>query len=161
MTTQAIQQRIQELLDLLGVPYSSVEVIPDDEIQSDFFTIITDNPKLLLGRGAEALSALNYIVRKQYENEFGVEKMKENRLFFIDAGGYHSKRINNLKTKAKIMADRVRSFGADMELEPMPAYERLIIHSYLGSSDDVVTESKGVGRDRRIVIRYNPQEKIF
>jgi spoIIIJ-associated protein len=59
-----------------------------------------------------------------------------------------------LAAKAVMMAERARSFRYDVELSPMSAYERLIVHSALSSEPHVKTESQGEGRGRRVVIKY-------
>jgi spoIIIJ-associated protein len=53
-----------------------------------------------------------------------------------------------------MMAERARSFQYDVELTPMNAYERLIVHTVLSDSPNVKTESSGEGRNRRVVIKY-------
>jgi predicted RNA-binding protein Jag len=74
--------------------------------------------------------------------------------FLVDVNDYRSKQIKDLQTKAVMMAERARSFQYDVELSPMSAYERLIIHTTLADSPNVKTESQGEGRNRRVVIRY-------
>ena len=53
-----------------------------------------------------------------------------------------------------MMAERARAFQYDVELTPMSAYERLIIHMTLADAPNVKTESLGEGRNRRVVIKY-------
>jgi spoIIIJ-associated protein len=55
------------------------------------------------------------------------------------------------------MAERVKTKGAPFTLEPMPAYERRIVHLALANHPDVITESIGQGETRKVVIR--PKEK--
>ena len=62
--------------------------------------------------------------------------------------------IKDLQSKALMMAERARSFQYDVELSPMSAYERLIVHTTLQGTPNVKTESQGEGRNRRVVIRY-------
>ena len=78
--------------------------------------------------------------------------------FFIDVNNYQEKLEEELKNKAKIMSDRAKSFKVDIELDPMSSYERMIIHSCLQGVPDIKTESKGEGRERRVVIKYIEQE---
>ena len=65
--------------------------------------------------------------------------------------------MRDLQTKAKMMAERARSFQYDVELSPMTAYERLIIHTTLQNEPHVKTESQGEGRNRRVVIKYSAE----
>ena len=52
------------------------------------------------------------------------------------------------------MAERAVSFKRDIELPPMVAYDRLVIHSTLSDFRGVETESEGQGRFRRVIVRY-------
>ena len=52
------------------------------------------------------------------------------------------------------MAERARFFKKDIEMSPMTAYERMIVHSSFSDFPDIETESFGGGRDRFVVIKY-------
>ena len=117
--------------------------------------INTSDSRFLIGRDGEALQALNHIARKIVESGLvgDEEKMKEIE-FIIDVNGYQKKRIENVKAIAHMMAERARFFKASVNLDPMSAYERRIIHTYLEGQPNLITESSGVGRDRHVVIKY-------
>ena len=53
-----------------------------------------------------------------------------------------------------MMAERARYFKNDIEIDPMPSYERRIIHMFLEGANDIKTESEGYGPTRRVVIKY-------
>jgi spoIIIJ-associated protein len=57
---------------------------------------------------------------------------------------------------ARRIAEQVKASGLPFTLEPMPAYERRIIHLTLADNPDVTTESIGTGEARRVVI--SPKE---
>lgn len=97
----------------------------------------------------ETLKAIDHLVKKMAEKQGLVDA-----LFVIDVDGYRARQIKELEQKAIIMAERARSFQYDVELTPMSSYERLIIHSVLAQAPNIKTESRGEGRDRRVVIRY-------
>ena len=73
---------------------------------------------------------------------------------FIDVNSYQKKRFDNLKTIAHMMAERARYFKSNIEIDPMPAYERRIVHMFLEGAKDLKTESEGTGPNRRVVIKY-------
>ena len=75
-------------------------------------------------------------------------------MFLIDVNEFRAKQLKEIETKALMMAERARSFQYDVELTPMSAYERLIVHTTLQNSPNVKTESLGEGRSRRVVIKY-------
>jgi spoIIIJ-associated protein len=72
----------------------------------------------------------------------------------IDIDGYRAGLIRELVERSQAMAERAVSFKYDVEMHPMSAYERLIVHTALADTPHVKTESTGEGRDRRVVIRY-------
>jgi len=52
------------------------------------------------------------------------------------------------------MAERARYFKSSVEVDPMPAFERRIVHEFLSDAIDLKTESTGFGAKRRVVIKY-------
>ena len=53
-----------------------------------------------------------------------------------------------------MMAERARYFKSSVEVDPMPAFERRIVHEFLSDAIDLKTESTGFGAKRRVVIKY-------
>lgn len=97
------------------------------------------------GRTIEALqSTINSILQKDTE---------ENAKVFVEVNGYKKKKEETLKRLANKMADNVVKFKKIIKLEPMSAYERMIIHTELADRKDVMTESIGVEPRRRVVIK--------
>jgi spoIIIJ-associated protein len=138
---------IEEVLGAADVPFTDVKA---EEIAGQLvFRIETEDSRRLIGMRGETIRSLDHLVKKIAEQQ-GVEITH----FLVDVNGYRTKQIIDLQNKARIMAERARSFQYDVELTPMTAYERLIIHATLSDMPDVKTESHGEGRDRRVVIRY-------
>ena len=97
------------------------------------------------GRTIEALqSTINSVLQKDTE---------ENAKVFVEVNGYKKKKEETLKRLANKMADNVVRFKKIIKLEPMSAYERMIIHTELSNRKDVMTESIGVEPRRRVVIK--------
>lgn len=119
----------------------------------------TDNPEFkveLTGRDADllvekkgaVLDALEYVVLKAArldEESFG-------KIAF-DANGFRRSRTEELRTMARMAADRVIETGDFFEMTPMTPRERRIVHLALRDEARVRTESEGRGPDRRVVIR--------
>jgi spoIIIJ-associated protein len=70
----------------------------------------------------------------------------------IDVEGYKQRRCNALQTLATRVAEQVAQKKEPFALEPMPAFDRRIIHLALVDHQDVTTESSGEGEARRVVI---------
>ncbi len=113
--------------------------------------IDTPDSRFMIGRDGETLRSLNHLVRKMLEKD---SSETEAANIFIDVNGYQKKRFDSLKTIAHMMAERARYFKSNIEVDPMPAYERRIVHMFLESAPDIKTESEGYGPNRRVVIKY-------
>lgn len=158
-----VENTLSELLSSLGIGDSRVT---RDEIAGQLvFSVETPHDRLFTGNHAEAVHALDHLIKKIVEQKSGLsrsghghdnsEEASNGRLLFlVDIGGHRTKQIKDLQTKALMMADRARSFQYDVELSPMSSYERLIVHTTLQDAPHVKTESQGDGRNRRVVIKY-------
>lgn len=113
--------------------------------------IDTPDSRFMIGRDGETLRSLNHLVCKMLEKD---SSETEAANIFIDVNGYQKKRFDSLKTIAHMMAERARYFKSNIEVDPMPAYERRIVHMFLESAPDIKTESEGYGPNRRVVIKY-------
>ncbi len=123
----------------------TVDIDADDgEIQAN---IEGGDPGKLIGRGGRTLMALEYVVNAVVNRE-GDEQWRVN----IDVGGYKRRRDERLRQTAHRSADQVRKNGEPVELEPMSAAERRVIHMTLAEVPGVRTESAGEARDRRVII---------
>ena len=144
---QQITNTLKQLLQAAGLPLFDVEV--GTTVGQTVFQIKTTEPRVFLGPRGDTLHAIDYLIKKMMEKS-GIPDPH----FIIDVDGFRTKQIIDLQQKALIMAGRAQSFKYDVELTPMSSYERLIVHSALSSVPNIKTESRGEGRDRRIVIRY-------
>lgn len=102
---------------------------------------------ILIGRKAEILNALQYIVNlilsKQFERWMQV---------IVDVEGYRSRRERQLRQMASRMADQAIKTGKRQVLEPMTASERRIVHLELRNHPEVVTQSIGEDPTRKVTI---------
>ena len=112
-----------------------------------YVTIKGDNVGSLIGYRGEALYALESILKVM------ANKKSENRVIVrLDIEGYKEKRVKTLQELAGKKAKIVEKTGKMITLEPMKAYERKIIHSFLQENPNVETRSIGQEPKRRIVI---------
>lgn len=145
---------LKGLLDASGIPYSGIE---RNDLAGQIVYSINADGRELIGVHGDTVHAIDHLVKKIVEKRSGSqEEGKEHGSphFLVDVNGYRSKQIKDLQNKALMMAERARSFQYDVELSPMSAYERLLVHSTLAGQPNVKTESQGEGRSRRVVIRY-------
>jgi spoIIIJ-associated protein len=102
---------------------------------------------VLIGRKGETLSALQYITRLIASRE-----LQHRANIIVDAAGYKARRSRMLRDLAIRMADQAVRSKRVVALEPMPPYERRIIHLALRNRSDVQTKSVGEGGSRKVTI---------
>ena len=156
---------IEEVLRRLSVSFDSIEFFPEED-GIPRFSIKTREPEILLGKDGVTLLALNHVVRKLIdvkpslpERDHPRSGEREENNFIIDVNDYQIRKLDELKQKAKMMAERARFFKSSIELPHMSSYERMVVHSFLAPWKDVMTESVGTGTERRIVIRYTESKE--
>lgn len=159
MNNEIIIQTIKELLGKMNMHWESVELAPDSKDAHPRFLVKSNDSNVLIGTRGEHLGALTMVARRLVGKKVGTPQSKAGQenspvKFFIDINGYFENNIKELQMKAKIMAERARSFKINMALEPMTPYERMIVHSALEMFPDIKTESIGFGRDRKVIIKY-------
>ena len=136
---------LQEVITLMGV-----ENVTFSAVQKGEATIIRlDGEKLgaLIGRRGETMESLSYLA-SLVANRLEGDYIK----LGLDVAGYRDKRESDLTALAQRIGARVRKTGRSFAMEPMNPYERRIIHSAISKMEGVRSESKGEGRDRRVVI---------
>lgn len=146
---QVIKLLVEEMLDKMSV-VGEVEVLEDNECPQ--FIIKTKEAGLLIGESGQNLFALSHLLKRLAENEFKKRELEKIQ-FLLDINGYQMKKIEELKNLARLHAQRVRYFKKEIILEPMNAYERRIVHSFLTEYPDIITESTGEDPNRRVVIK--------
>lgn len=149
MNKDEIKKIIEEIFSKTGCTISTCEFL--DENGMLWCMIGTPDSRFMIGRDGETLRSLNHIVRKIIEKNSGEEQSAK---LFIDINEYQKKRFDNLRTIAHMMAERARYFKSNIEVDPMPAFERRIVHMFLEGIPDIKTESEGYGPNRRVVIKY-------
>lgn len=100
-----------------------------------------------LAENGELLDAFEVVLFQA----FGRELEREHR-FTVDAEGFRKTRKAELHAMAKFAADQVRKNGRSFTFGALNATERRIIHTTLQPEDDLITESVGDGRDRRLQV---------
>ena len=142
---KAAVEYLQEVIALMGV-----ENVAFSAVQKGEATIIRlDGEHLgaLIGRRGETMESLSYLA-SLVANRLEGDYIK----LGLDVAGYRDKRESDLTALAQRIGNKVRKTGRSFAMEPMNPYERRIIHSAISKMEGVRSESKGEGRDRRVVI---------
>ena len=134
------------LVRLLGIE-AEILIAPGDADSPLTLNINGDDLGALIGRHGQALASLQYILRMII-----AEKQKNWIPINIDVAGYKQRRYESLQRLALRLADQVKASRRSINLEPMPADERRIIHMALSEHPDVTTQSTGDGEERKVIV---------
>jgi len=155
MKKEEIQSLIKELIEKTGVVTTKV-AITEDGPSNTWFSVEVNEPHFFIGHDGEALYALNHLVRRIIETERPLKdgEIETENNILIDINGFQKKRVENVRAVAHMMGERARYFKSSIEVDPMSAFERRIVHEFLSNAADLKTESVGFGPTRRVVIKY-------
>ncbi len=148
---RAAHDTVVELVQRLGLEAQVTaewgEKDPKARIRPLLVDVQGDDLGILIGRGGETLTALQYISRLIVAKE-----LQRPVAVVIDIEGYRARREEQLGRLAQKMAAQAAELDRTMELEPMPPNERRIIHVALRDNPAVTTESIGEGSSRKVTI---------
>ncbi len=156
MKKEEIQNLIKDLIEKTTVKLNGISMV-DDGPKNVWVSVEVSEPHFFIGHDGDGLHALSHLVHRIIEAKTPRE---ENSLpqqglgIIIDINGFQKKHIENIRAVAHMMSERARYFKSNIEVDPMSAFERRIVHEFLAESSDLKTESMGIGRDRRVVIKY-------
>jgi len=136
---------LQQLVDLLGFNATVEEHHMDDGVLLD---VKTEDSGRLIGRQGQTLADLQYITnRLLFQQDPSVPKI------MVDVSGYRAQAREALVKKAKEAAEKVRRWGDVVELEPLNAFDRRIIHQALKDDPNIETHSVEVeGTDKKAIL---------
>lgn len=143
---EKVSEILENILSLIGLE-GSFEV--EEKEEAVFVAIESPDPGILIGRNGETLSSLqlilNLIVSRQMEE--GASKR-----IVVDVSDWRKSKEEDLAQKTKGWAQKVIETKEPMELLPMPAWQRRIVHLEIENTLGVKSESIGEGPERRLVI---------
>jgi spoIIIJ-associated protein len=140
---------LEKILELLGFPVAVEEHTMEDGILLD---VKTEDSGRLIGRQGQTLSDLQYITnRLLFQQDPAAPKV------MVDVGGYRAQAREALVKKAKEAAEKVRRWGDVVELEPLSAFDRRIIHQALKDDPGVETTSVEVEGTEKKAILLRPK----
>ena len=147
---RAVLEKLLALMELPGTVEISEEftvIEPDETVSSIGLNILGEDLGILIGRRGQTMLSLQHIVRLLMSHQ-----MQFKLPVVIDVEGYKQRRCQGLRTLANRLADQVKTRKVPFTMEPMPAFERRVVHLALADHPDVLTESTGEGEARKVVI---------
>ena len=148
--TERVRAIVARVVHALGL-HATVDIDEtDDEIRA---TVNGDDLGLLIGKHGSTIDALQHLAfRAAFRGD------SERKQVTVDAAGYRERREGALHRMADRAAAEALQYSRPVELEPMRAPERKIVHTYLSERRDVETHSEGDEPDRRLVV--SPVERF-
>ena len=139
------KETLEKILTSLGFPATVEEHKLEEGVLLD---VKTDDAGRLIGRQGQTLSDLQYITNRiLFQQDATTPKI------MVDVGGYRAQAREALVKKARDAAEKVRRWGDTVELEPMAAFDRRVVHQALKDDPDVETHSVEVdGTDKKAIL---------
>jgi spoIIIJ-associated protein len=144
MTTQPIVDFLNRFTSALGIA-ASVDV--DETADGPRLNLTGDEAELLVRHRGEPLKALQHVV----DMAFGRTLLDDKRVF-VDALAYRKGKDIELRSMAKLLAEKAKQSGIDQQLGPLNPYERRLVHMAVAEVPGATTESVGDAFSKTVLI---------
>jgi spoIIIJ-associated protein len=146
---ETVAQTAQEFLTgLLEAADLDAEVRSSVEDDSALVEVSGEAMGVLIGRRGQTLDAVQELTRTAVQH-----RLKARVRVLVDIEGYRARRRASLAEYATSMAERAKARGTEIELEPMSAYERKIVHTAVAEVPGASSYSEGEEPQRKVIIR--------
>jgi spoIIIJ-associated protein len=142
--SDALQELLEEIVEALGI---EVEVEVDEREGILNGRIQGADVGLFIGRHGQTIDAVQHLAQRIVFPEGPGESR-----IVIDADGYRARRAALVRDDADDAAEEVARTGRAVEFDPLPSWERRIVHEYLRDRTEVQTHSEGEEPDRYVVV---------
>lgn len=146
MVQEYIEEYVKRFISEMGFEIETVSYLQDGRI---YCNINTSNNSILIGKAGVILRAINFIVKNAVSTTY-----KKRIELSIDINGYKEERYKKVSAMAKRLGKQVLRTKVEIKLDPMPAYERKVMHQELSKFEHIKTESHGEGKNRHMIISY-------
>jgi len=143
------KETLEKILASLGFQAAVEEHKLEEGLLLD---VKTEDPGRLIGRQGQTLADLQYIT-----NRLLFQQDPSSPKAMVDVGGYRAQAREALVKKAKDAAEKVRRWGDAVELEPLNAFDRRVVHHALKDDPDVETHSVEVEGSEKKAILLRPR----
>jgi spoIIIJ-associated protein len=140
-----VEEMVTSLMNLMGIGAQVKTHLEEGIHRVEIETAGADG--LLIGKKGESLEDLGHLLRRMVGKQ-----LKRSVRMDVDVGGYKKRRGGALRNKAVSLAARVKSSGKDMQMEPLSAAERRIVHLALADDPEIRTHTVGDGDLKNVVI---------
>lgn len=145
---QVAETGAEFLRGLLGSMELEAEVAASTEGDSAFLDVTGEGLGVLIGRRGQTLDALQEVTRTAVQR-----RLQSRARLLVDVEGYRARRRSTLADYAREIAERAKDRGTEIELEPMTAYERKVVHDAVAEVEGATSFSEGEEPNRKVVVR--------
>jgi spoIIIJ-associated protein len=142
---EAAQEFLEGLLKAMGLEAKSEASVQEGRPLVD---VSGDDLGILIGRRGQTLDALQEVTRTAVQR-----RLRSHVRLLVDVERYRARRRASLADYAQAMANRAKERGTEIELEPMNAYERKIVHDAIAEVDGASSFSEGEEPQRKVIVR--------
>jgi spoIIIJ-associated protein len=151
--TKKINAFLEAMLDVIGI---EARIETREESDKIFVDVYGENVGALIGKHGDTLYAISYLAN------LIINKGRENyKRVIVDVEHYREQREEVLVSMANKAAERVMRYKRPVQMQPMPAAERRIVHATLQANRMVETESTGEEPNRCVVVKIRPYTKVI
>ncbi|GAA0502129.1 protein jag [Salinibacillus aidingensis] len=143
--SQSGDEYLREIAKQMGNP---VDVDIEETEKEIHYNLTGEKIARLIGKRGQTLNALQYLTQLAVNRD--TDRYKA---VIVDAEGYRERRSETLKQLAERLAKKSVRLQKEVYLEPMPSYERKVIHTALQHNQNISTYSDGAEPNRRVVIK--------
>lgn len=136
---------VRGLIEVMGLPAEVGTSVEEGRAQVD---VTGADLGVLIGRRGQTLDAIQELTRMAVQR-----RLRTRVRLLIDVEGYRARRRTSLAEYAQSMAQRAKERGTEIELEPMNAYERKIIHDAVAQIEGATSFSEGEEPHRKVIVR--------
>ncbi|MBI2020428.1 KH domain-containing protein [Candidatus Daviesbacteria bacterium] len=150
-----MEEQLSEILDnLLGLLLLEGSYDIEETEENFSVSIETKDAGRLIGARGESLEALQLLINQMVSRKAGESPSADGfKRVIVDVGGWRKQKEEDLKRQSENWGNQVLETKENLELEPMSAWQRRVVHTAIGEMEGLETESMGEGRDRHIVIK--------
>lgn len=142
---EVVDEVVRAIMECLDMKYRLFTEVEGDATYINIETAGVDG--LLIGRKGDALNSIQHLIGRIVSRRLGGYQR-----LTLDVGGYMKNRQEILKQKALKAAERARKTNREVQLEPMKAAERRIVHVALADVEGITTYTTGNGEMRKVFV---------
>lgn len=139
---------LESMLDHMAIEAKVEGEETDDKLLLRIECEEEEQTQRIIGRRGQVVDAFQHLLNKM----LGRDREERGKPVIVDAGGYRERHVERLEGLAERSAEKARDSGKPVDLNPMSAYDRRIVHMTLAELEGVTTRSEGEGDSRHIVV---------